>query len=87
MGYKVVFVFYANPLFDAARVVLYEGNSYIPRVMKNFRHKYVRLNGHWVIENMLGICDKCGDYKVLRCLCNDGHICEDCMSDMNIWRK
>lgn len=77
-GYKVIFVFLANPFQDAARVVLYNKDSKIPEWMRNYRHKYVRFNGHWYLESQLGICDKCGEYTSLTCLCKDGLICDNC---------
>lgn len=80
-GYKVVFVFATNPFQDAAQAVLYDKEQHIPTPMRNHCGKYVRLNGHWVIEGQLGICDKCGEYKPLYCLCSDGMICEDCDKD------
>lgn len=80
-GYKVVFVFVANSFCDAARAVLYNKNQPIPPWMRNYRHKYVHINGHWIIEAEFGICDKCGEYKELPCLCRDGYICEDCDSE------
>ncbi len=80
-GYKVVFVFKANSFQDAAYAVLYNKDTPIPEHMRNYRHKYVRLNGHWYLESQLGICDKCGQYKRLTCLCKDGEICDDCNAE------
>lgn len=77
-GYKVVFIFKTNSFQDAAYAVLYDKNTSIPRCMRDYKYKYVRLNGHWVLESQLGICDKCGEYKKLSVLCKDGLICEDC---------
>lgn len=78
LGFKVVFIFYGNSFTNAARVVLYNKTDDLPECIRNYRHKYVRLNGHWVIESQLGICDLCGEYKLLTCLCEDGLICDDC---------
>lgn len=77
-GYKVVFVFKVNPIQDAAYAVLYDKNTPLPKSMRDFKYKYVRFNEHWYLEAQLGICDKCGEYKKLTCLCKDGQICEDC---------
>lgn len=82
-GYKVVFVFLANSFQDAARAVLYNLTDRIPQHMRDYKNKYVRINGHWILESRLGICDKCGNYSELTCLCKDGYICESC--DSNEW--
>ena len=62
-GYKVIFLFATNPIQDRARVVLYDKKTPIPEVMRNYKHQYIKFNGHWCIESTLGICDKCGEYQ------------------------
>lgn len=80
-GYKVIFIFAANSFCDAARIVLYDNRWTIPLHMQKYRNKYVKFNGHWVIESQLGICDKCGEYKPLVCLCKEGWLCDECDDD------
>lgn len=80
-GYKVIFTFFANSFQDRARVVLYDKETLIPQVMREYRNKYVKFNGHWCIEANLGICDICGEYKPLICLCNDGWLCKECANE------
>lgn len=77
-GYKVVFVFLANSFQDAARVVLYNKDDKIPEYMREYRNKYVRMNGHWVLESSLGICDQCGEYAPIVLICRKGQLCDNC---------
>lgn len=80
-GYKVVFVFVANSFIDAARVVLYSKDMSIPLCMQDYKHKYVKFNGHWILESLLGICDKCGNYTTLVSLSKKGHLCKRCSNE------
>lgn len=82
-GYKVVFVFEANSFMNMARVVLYDKETMIPLAMQQYGSKYVKINGRWAIENHLGICDKCGAYEELVCLCRDGSLCRNCSEEDN----
>lgn len=80
-GYKVIFLFATNPFQDQARVVLYDKKTPIPEAMRNYKYQYIKFNGHWCIEETLGICDTCGEYKPLICLCDDGWLCEECANE------
>lgn len=82
-GYKVVFVVEINSFQDAARVVIYDEKMQIPKCMQNYKYKYVRFDGHWVDESLLGICDKCGNYNELTYLCDEGELCRKCKRDTN----
>lgn len=79
-GYKVIFVFAGNSVFNAARVVLYNKNQSIPECMRKYKYKYVRdYNGEWNIEARYEICDKCGMYVPIICISNTkGRLCNKC---------
>lgn len=82
-GYKVIFVVHHNSFQNAARAVIYDKETHIPQCMQDYRHKYVKLNGVWMNEGLLGICDKCGEYKELICLCDKGSLCAQCDKEDN----
>lgn len=63
---------------SGARVVLYNKNQEIPLCMQDYKHKLVHLNDKWVREGLLGICDKCGEYKELISLSDEENLCDTC---------
>ena len=75
-GYKVVFVDTNDDFLNSARIVLYAKDQHIPLHMQDFKGKWVNVNGKWIREGLLGICDRCGNYTELICLCDKGNLCE-----------
>ncbi len=75
-GKKVVFVESNTSVHSGARVVIYSDK--IPEIMQNYKHRYVKINGKWTRNSLLGYCDCCGKYTELVCLSNKGNTCEDC---------
>ena len=80
-GKKVVFVESNASVHAGARVVIYSDNK-IPEFMQNYKHRYVKINGRWTRNSLLGYCDCCGKYTELICLSDKGRTCENC-SDLD----
>jgi hypothetical protein len=76
-GYKVVFVF--GNYFT--RVVLYDKDALLPEPMRSYLHKYIHFNGRWELQSMLGVCCRCGEFKVITTLDKDGWKCDDCAEE------
>lgn len=84
LGYKIVFYDINNSFQHAARVVLYKNK--IPEIMQNCKDRYVKINGKWIRNNLLGYCDQCGEYKELICISSKyGHICKECDDKHPLW--
>lgn len=49
-----------------------------PEIMQNYKHRYVKINGKWTRNSLLGYCDCCGMYTELICLSNKGRTCKTC---------
>lgn len=79
-GKKVVFVESNTHIWSGARVVIYSDK--IPEIMQNQKYRYVKINGKWTRNSLLGYCDCCGKYTELICLSDKGRTCKDC-SDLN----
>ena len=79
-GKKVVFVESNTSVHSGARVVIYSDK--IPEIMQNYKHRYVKINGKWTRNSLLGYCDCCGKYTELICLSDKGRTCENC-SDLS----
>ena len=79
-GKKVVFVESNTSVCSGARVVIYSDK--IPEIMQNYKHRYVKINGKWTRNSLLGYCDCCGKYTELICLSDKGRTCENC-SDLD----
>lgn len=77
---KVVFVESNTSVHAGARVVIYSDK--IPEIMQNYKHRYVKINGRWTRNSLLGYCDCCGKYTELICLSDKGRTCENC-SDLD----
>lgn len=75
-GKKVVFVESNTSIHAGARVVIYSDK--IPEIMQNYKYRYVKINGKWTRNSLLGYCDCCGMYTELVCLSNKGRTCENC---------
>lgn len=75
-GKKVVFVESNTSVHSGARVVIYSDK--IPKIMQNYKYRYVKINGKWTRNSLLGYCDCCGKYRELICLSNKGNTCVDC---------
>lgn len=75
-GQNVIFVDVSNGIVYGARVVVYNGE--VPDIMKNYKRKYIKIDGKWARECLLGICDKCHSYTELISLTNDGKLCRSC---------
>lgn len=75
-GQKVVFVESNTDVMSGARVVIYSDK--IPEIMQNYKYRYVKINGKWTRNSLLGYCDCCGKYTELICLSARGRTCEDC---------
>ena len=75
-GKKVVFVESNTSIYAGARVVIYSDK--IPEIMQNYKNRYVKINGKWTRNSILGYCDCCAKYTELICLNNKGRTCESC---------
>lgn len=75
-GYNVVFVDISEGIVWEVRVVLYKGK--ISRSMQNYSKKFIKTENGWFRQSSAGICDKCGIYKELNTICNEGHLCGEC---------
>ena len=80
-GKKVVFAEANTSAHSGARVVIYSDK--VPEIMQNHKYRYVKINGKWTRNSLLGYCDCCGKYTELICLSNKGNTCENC-SDWQI---
>ena len=83
-GYTVVFVFLANPVQDIAKPVLYPNPESISWNMRHYTEKYVKFNGHWVIQSQLNMCDECGEYAAIKVQYNGRYLCDDCARKVRI---
>ena len=54
-GKKVVFVESNTSVHSGARVVIYSDK--IPKIMQNYKYRYVKINGKWTRSSLLGYCD------------------------------
>lgn len=80
-GKKVVFAEANTSVHSGARVVIYSDK--VPEIMQSHKYRYVKINGKWTRNSLLGYCDCCGTYTELICLSNKGNTCENC-SDWQI---
>lgn len=83
-GKKVVFVESNTDIRSGARVVIYTDK--IPEIMQNHKCRYVKINGKWTRNSLLGYCDCCGKYTELVCLSKKGRTCKDC-SDWDFYKS
>ena len=75
-GKKVVFVESNTSIHAGARVVIYSDS--VPEIMQNHKYSYVKINGKWTRNGLLGYCDCCGMYTELICLSDKGRTCKNC---------
>ena len=83
-GKKVVFIESNTHIRSGARVVIYSDK--IPEIMQNYKYRYVKINGKWTRNSLLGYCDCCGKYTELICYCDKGRVCENC-SDWDFYKS
>lgn len=62
-GKKVIFLDCSDDMNYSAKAVVYMGE--VPQEIQNCKNKYVKKNGKWYREQLLGKCPICGKDKEL----------------------